>query len=130
MRKGNTFTVVPKRRPEAQSGPAETPEVVSESQSTPQAPYAHLGTLIKKRYPAAEEIKVIGGYLSLGRSCLSKTGSTGKKLKISFNESSLQSTFEYPSENSVWDSGEDEEEGEEKGGEDDGGIINMSTIVV
>uniref|UniRef100_A0A671S478 Taperin n=1 Tax=Sinocyclocheilus anshuiensis TaxID=1608454 RepID=A0A671S478_9TELE len=122
-RKGNTFTVVPKRRPEAQSGPAETPEVVSESQSTPQAPYTHLGTLIKKRYPAAEEIKVIGGYLSLGRSCLSKTGSTGKKLKISFNESSLQSTFEYPSENSVWDSGEDEEEGEEKGGEDDGGII-------
>uniref|UniRef100_A0A671S531 Taperin n=1 Tax=Sinocyclocheilus anshuiensis TaxID=1608454 RepID=A0A671S531_9TELE len=94
------------------------------------APYTHLGTLIKKRYPAAEEIKVIGGYLSLGRSCLSKTGSTGKKLKISFNESSLQSTFEYPSENSVWDSGEDEEEGEEKGGEDDGGIINMSTIVV
>ncbi|RXN17593.1 taperin-like protein [Labeo rohita] len=122
-RKGNTFTVVPKRRPEAQSGPAETPEVVSESLSTPQAPYANLGTLIKKRYPAAEEIEVIGGYLSLGRSCLSKTGSTGKKLKISFNESSLQSTFEYPSESSVWDSGEDEEEGEEKGEEDDGGII-------
>ncbi|XP_016142078.1 taperin [Sinocyclocheilus grahami] len=122
-RKGNTFTVVPKRRPEAQSGPAETPEVVNESQSTPQAPYAHLGTLIKKRYPAAEEIVVIGGYLSLGRSCLSKTGSTGKKLKISFNESSLQSTFEYPSESSVWDSGEDEEEGEEKEGEDDGGLI-------
>uniref|UniRef100_A0A8C2C229 Taperin n=1 Tax=Cyprinus carpio TaxID=7962 RepID=A0A8C2C229_CYPCA len=122
-RKGNTFTVVPKRRPEAQSGPAETPEVVSESQSTPQAPYVHLGTLIKKRYPAAEEIEVIGGYLSLGRSCLSKTGSTGKKLKISFNESSLQSTFEYPSESSVWDSGEDEEEGEEKEAEDDGGLI-------
>ncbi|XP_016336090.1 taperin [Sinocyclocheilus anshuiensis] len=121
--KGNTFTVVPKRRPEAQSGPAETPEVVNESQSTPQAPYAHLGTLIKKRYPAAEEIVVIGGYLSLGRSCLSKTGSTGKKLKISFNESSLQSTFDYPSESSVWDSGEDEEEGEEKEGEDDGGLI-------
>ncbi|XP_067262122.1 taperin [Chanodichthys erythropterus] len=122
-RKGNTFTVVPKRRPEAQSDPSETPEVVTESPSTPQAPYAHLGTLIKKRYPAAEEIEVIGGYLSLGRSCLSKTGSTGKKLKISFNESSLQSTFEYPSENSVWDSGEEEEEGEEKRGEDDGGII-------
>ncbi|XP_052413599.1 taperin [Carassius gibelio] len=122
-RKGNTFTIVPKRRPEAPSGPDETPEVVGESPHTPQAPYAHLGTLIKKRYPAAEEIEVIGGYLSLGRSCLSKTGSTGKKLKISFNESSLQSTFEYPSESSVWDSGEDEEEGEGKGGEEDGGII-------
>lgn len=81
-RKGNTFTVVPKRRTEDQSGPAETPEVVSESQSAPQAPYAHLGTLIKKRYPAAEEIEVIGGYLSLGRSCLSKTGLTGKKVNI------------------------------------------------
>ncbi|XP_077062458.1 taperin isoform X2 [Siphateles boraxobius] len=122
-RKGNTFTVVPKRRPETQPGPSETPEVVTDSPSTPQAPYAHLGTLIKKRYPAAEEIEVIGGYLSLGRSCLSKTGSSGKKLKISFNESSLQSTFEYPSENSAWESGEEEEEGEEKRGEDDGGII-------
>ncbi|KAG1957255.1 taperin [Pimephales promelas] len=120
-RKGNTFTVVPKRRPEPQS--SETPEVVTESPSTPQAPYAHLGTLIKKRYPAAEEIEVIGGYLSLGRSCLSKTGSSGKKLKISFNESSLQSTFEYPSETSAWESGEEEDEGEEKRGEDDGGII-------
>jgi len=79
-RKGNTFTVVPKRRPEPQS--SETPEVVTESPSTPQAPYAHLGTLIKKRYPAAEEIEVIGGYLSLGRSCLSKTGSSGKKVNI------------------------------------------------
>ncbi|KAK7165200.1 hypothetical protein R3I94_003542 [Phoxinus phoxinus] len=122
-RKGNTFTVVPKRRPEAPPGPSETPEAVTESPSTPQAPYAHLGTLIKKRYPAAEEIEVVGGYLSLGRSCLSKTGSSGKKLKISFNESSLQSTFEYPSENSAWESGEEEEEGEEKRGEEDGGII-------
>lgn len=32
------------------------------------------------------------------------------QLKISFNESSLHSTYEYPSENSVWDSGEEEEE--------------------
>ncbi|TRZ03577.1 hypothetical protein DNTS_013493 [Danionella cerebrum] len=78
-RKGNTFTVVPKRRQEPQSDAPETPDDVTESPSTPQAPYAHLGTLIKKRYPAAEEIQVIGGYLSLGRSCLSKTGSAGKK---------------------------------------------------
>lgn len=32
------------------------------------------------------------------------------QLKISFNESSLQSTYEYPSESSVWDSGDEEEE--------------------
>ncbi|KAI5089181.1 taperin [Silurus meridionalis] len=131
-KKGNTFTVVPKRRTEAQPStpvvqePAQEPEqepaaVPQGSPSTAEAPYAQLGTLLKKRYPAAEEIQVIGGYLSLGRSCLSKTGSTGKKLKISFNESSLQSTFEYPSESSVWDSGEEEEEGG-GGGEDEGGV--------
>ncbi|XP_029372412.1 taperin [Echeneis naucrates] len=115
-RKGNTFTVVPKRRVEmeAQPGsPEPQQEVVTDApaESTPtQAPYAQLGSLLKKRYPAVEEIEVIGGYLSLAKSCLSKTGSTGKKLKISFNESSLQSTYEYPSESSVWDSGEEDEE--------------------
>ncbi|KAB5522359.1 hypothetical protein PHYPO_G00158650 [Pangasianodon hypophthalmus] len=140
-RKGNTFTVVPKRRTEPQPStpvvqePVREPvqEPVQEPQGSPvpqgspssaEAPYAQLGTLLKKRYPAVEEIEVIGGYLSLGRSCLSKTGSTGKKLKISFNESSLQSTFEYPSESSVWDSGEEEEEGGGGvgGGEEEGGI--------
>lgn len=32
------------------------------------------------------------------------------QLKISFNESSLKSTYEYPSESSAWDSGEEDEE--------------------
>ncbi|XP_077354029.1 taperin [Festucalex cinctus] len=121
-RKGNTFTVVPKRRVEAEAKPS-SPEPQQDASSdasrgsTPlQAPYTHLGTLLKKRYPAVEEIEVIGGYLSLGKSCLSKTGSLGKKLKISFNESSLHSTYEYPSENNAWDSGEeaDEDKQEEK----------------
>ncbi|CAL8321841.1 unnamed protein product [Lota lota] len=126
--KGNTFRVVPKRKVESQSpttttdSPDHPPDPTSSSSSsggvqpgsatpaTTQAPYLHLGTLIKKRYPAADEIEVIGGYLSLGKSCLAKTGSAGKK--ISFNESSLHSTYEYPSESSAWDSdGEDEEEG-------------------
>ncbi|XP_028274152.1 taperin [Parambassis ranga] len=120
-RKGNTFTVVPKRRvePDAQpSSPEPQQEASSEAapgSTPPQAPYAQLGTLLKKRYPAAEEIEVIGGYLSLEKSCLSKTGSTGKKLKISFNESSLQSTYEYPSESSAWDSGEEDEEEKQDG---------------
>ncbi|KAG7476456.1 hypothetical protein MATL_G00083190 [Megalops atlanticus] len=116
-RTGNTFTVVPKRKPEPQPGSPEPPDAAAGPQTPstpPQAPYAQLGSLLKKRYPAVDEIEVIGGYLSLGRSCLSKTGSTGKKLKISFNESSLQSTFEYPSESSLWDSGEEEEEREEE----------------
>lgn len=46
----------------------------------PQAPYAQLGSTLKKRYPAVEEIEVIGGYLSLAKSCLSRTGSMGKKV--------------------------------------------------
>nr|XP_046230728.1 taperin [Scatophagus argus] len=115
-KKGNTFTVVPKRRVEPTAQPS-SPELQQEASNKappgstpPQAPYAHLGSLLKKRYPAVEEIEVIGGYLSLAKSCLSKTGSTGKKLKISFNESSLHSTYEYPSESSVWDSGDEDEE--------------------
>uniref|UniRef100_A0A8D0A946 Phostensin/Taperin PP1-binding domain-containing protein n=1 Tax=Sander lucioperca TaxID=283035 RepID=A0A8D0A946_SANLU len=89
------------QRPVASPPPGSTP---------PQAPYAQLGSLLKKRYPAAEEIEVIGGYLSLAKSCLSKTGSMGKKLKISFNESSLHSTYEYPSESSAWDSGDEDDD--------------------
>lgn len=115
-KKGNTFTVVPKRRvePEGQPGSPE-PQQEATSQASPgstppQAPYTQLGSLLKKRYPAVDEIEVIGGYLSLAKSCLSKAGSTGKKLKISFNEASLKSTYEYPSESSVWDSGEEDEE--------------------
>uniref|UniRef100_W5LXB2 Taperin n=1 Tax=Lepisosteus oculatus TaxID=7918 RepID=W5LXB2_LEPOC len=117
-RSGNTFTVVPRRTPEP-PGPTPAPQPSAAPPQGPQAPYAQLGALLKKRYPAVEEIEVIGGYLSLGRSCLSKTSSTRKKLKISFNESSLQSTFEYPSESSVWESAEEEDrEGEDKDGEE------------
>ncbi|XP_037609052.1 taperin [Sebastes umbrosus] len=121
-RKGNTFTVVPKRRAEAEGQPSspEPPQQEASSEAPPgstppQAPYAQLGSLLKKRYPAVEEIEVVGGYLSLAKSCISKMGSMGKKLKISFNESSLHSTYEYPSESSVWDS-EDEDEEEKRDG--------------
>ncbi|XP_010876161.2 taperin [Esox lucius] len=121
-RKGNTFTVVPKRKSEPQPGSPEPQEPSARSgppSTPPQAPYAQLGSLLKKRYPAAEDIEVIGGYQSLGRSCLTKMGSTGKKLKISFNELSLQSTYEYPSESSVWDSGDEEEEEDGNGGREE-----------
>uniref|UniRef100_A0AAQ5ZV29 Phostensin/Taperin PP1-binding domain-containing protein n=1 Tax=Amphiprion ocellaris TaxID=80972 RepID=A0AAQ5ZV29_AMPOC len=120
-RKGNTFTVVPKRKVEPDAQPSspepqqEAPSEATPGSTPPQAPYAQLGTLLKKRYPAVEEIEVIGGYLSLEKSCLTKTGSMGKKLKISFNESSLQSTYEYPSESSVWDSGEEDDDDKRDG---------------
>lgn len=92
-RKGNTFTVVPKRRADAEvqpSSPEPQQDVATDAPpgSTPPqaAPYAHLGSLLKKRYPAVEEIEVIGGYLSLAKSCLSKTGSTGKKVRSEVGE--------------------------------------------
>nr|XP_061800076.1 taperin-like [Nerophis lumbriciformis] len=120
-RKVNTFTVVPKRRVEPEAKPS-SPEPQQDASSDtspgtahPQAPYSQLGSLLKKRYPAVEEIEVIGGYLSLGKSCLSKKGSLGKKLKISFNESSLHSTYEYPSESCAWDSGDEADEDKRDG---------------
>ncbi|KAJ8286803.1 hypothetical protein GJAV_G00043440 [Gymnothorax javanicus] len=125
-RSGNTFTVVPKRKPDPQPIAPEPQDASQQTPSTPpQAPYAQLGSLLKKRYPAVDEIQVIGGYESLGRSCLAKAGSSGKKLNISFNESALASTFEYPSESSVWDSEDEERDGQEEedtqpGGEEKG----------
>lgn len=84
-KKGNTFTVVPKRSAEPQKSPAPTePSGETPPGSTPpQAPFAQLGSQLKKRYPAVEEIQVIGGYQALEKSCLSKTGSLGKKVRPS-----------------------------------------------
>ncbi|KFV99097.1 Taperin, partial [Eurypyga helias] len=124
QRGGSTFTVVPKRKPVASglqaladaTGRPQREEEEDEEESKgkskavenadgPQAGMAH-----KKRYPTVNEIEVIGGYLSLERSCMSKTGSRRKKMKISFNESSLQTMFEYPSESSLAEEDEEEEE--------------------
>ncbi|XP_058842610.1 taperin-like isoform X2 [Acipenser ruthenus] len=128
-RTGNTFTVVPKRKPAAQeqSSTSTAPDPLTPpgpqgsqdgAQGGKEAPFASLGAMLKKRYPAVEEIQVIGGYQVLGRSCLSKTGSSRKKMKISFSESSLHTTFEYPSESSMMEgdpeSDEEEEEEEEE----------------
>ncbi|NXP18058.1 TPRN protein, partial [Scytalopus superciliaris] len=123
QRGGSTFTVVPKRKPGASGMQAladgsqrpqrEEEEEEEESKGRgkamenaegPQAGVAH-----KKRYPTVNEIEVIGGYLSLERSCMSKTGSRRKKMKISFNETSLQTMFEYPSESSLAEEEEEEE---------------------
>ncbi|NXT22738.1 TPRN protein, partial [Syrrhaptes paradoxus] len=123
QRGGSTFTVVPKRKPVASrlqtltdaSGRLQRDEEEEEEESKgksnavenadgPQAGVSH-----KKRYPTVNEIEVIGGYLSLERSCMSKTGSRRKKMKISFNETSLQTMFEYPSESSLAEEEEEEE---------------------
>ncbi|XP_071622704.1 taperin [Heliangelus exortis] len=123
QRGGSTFTVVPKKKPSGLQtvtdaiGKPQREEEEEEEESRgkgkalenavgPQAGVSH-----KKRYPTVNEIEVIGGYLSLERSCMSKTGSRRKKMKISFNETSLQTMFEYPSESSLAEEEEEEEEG-------------------
>ncbi|KAM7033944.1 taperin [Acridotheres tristis] len=121
QRGGSTFTVVPKRKPAAPglqadaSGRPQREEEEEEEESkgrgkaVENADGPQVGISHKKRYPTVNEIEVIGGYLSLERSCMSKTGSRRKKMKISFNETSLQTMFEYPSESSLAEEDEEEE---------------------
>lgn len=112
-RTGNTFTVVPKRKPVAlqANGEARPREAEEEGPGGLSEPPAALGPSLKKRYPTVHEIEVIGGYLALQKSCLTKAGSSRKKMKISFNDKSLQTTFEYPAEGSLQ---EEEAEAEER----------------
>ncbi|XP_069842900.1 taperin [Dendropsophus ebraccatus] len=124
---GNTFTVVPKRKPVTEQEAFRTPVVEDEEEDDPrskrkssdgaEAPYTELGALLKKRYPTADEIQVIGGYQSLSKSCLTKIGSTRKKMKISFNEQRIHTMFEYPSENSLAEDMAEEEVKEVSGSE-------------
>ncbi|NXK80476.1 TPRN protein, partial [Amazona guildingii] len=127
QRGGSTFTVVPKRKPVTsglqtltdgsrrpqQEEEEEEEESKAKGRPVDNADGPQVGVSHKKRYPTVNEIEVIGGYLSLERSCMSKTGSRRKKMKISFNETSLQTMFEYPSESSLAEEEEEEEEEEE-----------------
>ncbi|XP_021073609.1 phostensin isoform X2 [Mus pahari] len=93
-RSGHTFTVNPRRcAPPASPAPPVNP-------ATADAAGSGSG---KKRYPTAEEILVLGGYLRLSRSCLVKGSPERhhKQLKISFSETALETTYQYPSESSV-----------------------------
>ncbi|XP_050782297.1 taperin [Gopherus flavomarginatus] len=133
QRGSNTFTIVPKRKPpnsgvEVDSGASRIQQSEEEDNEesrskgktlgSPDAPQLDLGPLLKKRYPTVNEIEVIGGYLSLERSCMSKMGSRRKKMKISFSETSLQTTFEYPSESSLVEEEEEESASEVEEDED------------
>ncbi|NXT46013.1 TPRN protein, partial [Pluvianellus socialis] len=130
QRGGSTFTVVPKSKPVASGLQARTDasgrpqrgeeeEEESKGKAVENADGPQAGVSHKKRYPTVNEIEVIGGYLSLERSCMSKTGSRRKKMKISFNETSLQTMFEYPSESSLAEEEEEEEEGHASETEED-----------
>ncbi|KAL0606654.1 Taperin [Plecturocebus cupreus] len=122
-RGSSTFTVVPKRKP----GPLQV-QPLSQANGAPWPREAEeeeagvlLGPTLKKRYPTVHEIEVIGGYLALQKSCLTKAGSSRKKMKISFNDKSLQTTFEYPSESSLAQEEEVEPEEEEEEEEEEEG---------
>ncbi|CAH6788674.1 taperin [Phodopus roborovskii] len=126
-RGSNTFIVVPKRKPETLQEPhlsqanGQSQQQEAEEQDSLSGPHTALENTLKKRYPTVHEIEVIGGYLALPKSCLIKAGSSRKKMKISFNDKSLHTTFEYPSESSLAQEEveEDEEEGEEDGEEEE-----------
>uniref|UniRef100_H3BBK0 Uncharacterized protein n=1 Tax=Latimeria chalumnae TaxID=7897 RepID=H3BBK0_LATCH len=108
---GNTFTVLPKAKQITSEKRSSGVQVTSVDRTTKklEPSYTKLGTLPKMQYPTVDDIEVVGGYLSLDKSCLSKTGFTRKKMKISFNEESLCTTFEYPSESSMLRAEEEEE---------------------
>lgn len=91
-RSGNTITVRPRRGVGSEGGSPAVPP--------PTPPVPNPGPP-KKRYPTAEEIQVIGGYLALPRSCLAKNDPHRKKLKIWFSERDLERTFSYPSEGAL-----------------------------
>ncbi|XP_078073576.1 uncharacterized protein LOC144496873 [Mustelus asterias] len=96
---GKTITINPRKMAANKTPPASG--VTAENGVAPlpgTQPAAVPGAPTKKRYPTVEEIQVIGGYLTLRRSCLVKTGGSRGKLTISFNDCELESTFEYPSE--------------------------------
>ncbi|XP_061460102.1 taperin [Rhineura floridana] len=117
----NTFTIVPKRKPPSagletfsrvrlQEEEEEEEEEESQAKARTDVSHQDLGRLLKKCYPTVNEIEVIGGYLSLDRSCMSKSGSRRKKMKISFSETSLQTMYEYPPESSLVEEEEEEED--------------------
>lgn len=93
-RSGHTFTVNPRRS---------VPHAAPAAPATPAPADAACPGAGKKRYPTAEEILVLGGYLRLSRSCLVKGSPERhhKQLKISFSETALETTYQYPSESSV-----------------------------
>uniref|UniRef100_A0A1A8ITW0 Protein phosphatase 1, regulatory subunit 18 n=1 Tax=Nothobranchius kuhntae TaxID=321403 RepID=A0A1A8ITW0_NOTKU len=99
VKRGATVTITP-RRPVAgrvtDSKPRPTAAVSTKGSSQPTTPA--VGEPVKKKYPAVEEIKVIGGYQHLEKSCLVKNRGTPKNGKVCFDEEQLEQVCEYPSE--------------------------------
>ncbi|KAF7210894.1 zinc finger CCCH domain-containing protein 13 isoform X1 [Nothobranchius furzeri] len=99
VKRGATVTITP-RRPVAgrvtDSKPRPTAAESTKGSSQPTTPA--VDEPVKKKYPAVEEIKVIGGYQHLEKSCLVKNRGTPKNGKVCFDEEQLEQVCEYPSE--------------------------------
>nr|XP_020453402.1 uncharacterized protein LOC109958816 [Monopterus albus] len=109
VKRGATITITP-RKPTAGGGgdatgsstgstaaglaPAKAP--LQQAQMTPTETEP-----AKKKYPTVDEIKVIGGYQNLEKSCLVKNRGTPKRVKVCFIEDQLEQVCEYPSEASM-----------------------------
>uniref|UniRef100_H3A0H7 Taperin n=1 Tax=Latimeria chalumnae TaxID=7897 RepID=H3A0H7_LATCH len=77
---GNTITINPRKMAASKPAAPENGEA-TETETAKKAEGPKAATPSKKRYPTVEEIQVIGGYLSLERSCLAKKNATRKKVR-------------------------------------------------
>lgn len=139
VKRGATITITPRKNVGGgggggvTSGPT-TGSTTSSSQQTQTSPA--VAEPAKKKYPTAEEIEVIGGYLNLEKSCLIKNRGTPKRGKVCFDEDQLEQVCEYPSETSMlaytpsphepWKQ-QGEETQEEEAEAEGGAVISKST---
>ncbi|KAM9385679.1 uncharacterized protein ppp1r18 [Pholidichthys leucotaenia] len=99
VKRGATITIAPKKSGGAAGATAKvTTAGTAKTPAQQQPPTPTVVEPVKKRYPTAEEIEVIGGYQNLEKSCMVKNKGTPKKGKVCFNEVKLEQVCEYPSE--------------------------------
>ncbi|XP_061123643.1 uncharacterized protein ppp1r18 [Syngnathus typhle] len=93
--RGATITITPKKN----TGTAKTTDTKIPQASQQTQTVSTEST--KKKYPAVEDIEVIGGYQNLEKSCLVRSKGTPKRGKVCFDEDRLEQVCEYPSETSM-----------------------------
>ncbi|XP_069555728.1 trichohyalin [Brachyistius frenatus] len=101
VKRGATITITPKKHVAAGAGGSTSRHTAPGSISTKtpaQQTTAAAAEPVKKKFPTAEEIEVIGGYQNLEKSCLVKNRGTSKRGKVCFDEDRLEQVCEYPSE--------------------------------
>ncbi|KAM4724770.1 uncharacterized protein ppp1r18 [Anableps anableps] len=138
VKRGATITITP-RKPVG-GGATGSVARVGAAAGSPKATSQHVMTPsvdepAKKKYPAVEEIEVIGGYQNLERSCLVKSKVTPKRGKVCFDEDQLEQVCEYPSETFMltlsplpYDLEKKEKEAPKDDGEGEGGAVVLKSM--